>query len=298
MKPDIQSYFRIEPANLPDPLTYASSLELLEIEGVDGASSYKVNLWSNDGLTTFAFVVMPYTWGWVGLKIAEGVLSGAGTSIFNQLFGGSSQDLSALLSSVLERISAIVRQAIAEDAKRRVEADLDSLQNLFAIYQNNKDASLLQPLLIKASDITFEALSLGLPTVGCFSIVGGLGLAILQEIHAHTKLDGDRKNIADFAEKLWQRHFSFIPLLGQFNASRFSDVIAAGFNGPPVWIYNLDGRIVGWYDDPFVAARERKNHIFREYIRLESEILAPLFVIADKWQALAVQLRSQLESKQ
>lgn len=267
-----------------DPITYCPPWTVRAVPGEDDAPAYLVSLASTDDSGSRQLMVTPYTWGWVGLQIAEGVLGGAGASVWDSVVGGGKPDLAKLLAQLLERIAAIVQQAIAEDAKRRAEAELASLQTLFGMYRNNKDAALLQPLLIKASDITFETLSLGLPTIGSFAIVGGLGLAVLQEIFLRSQAEGDRKNIADFAILLWGKQFEFMKLLGDFNNGRFLGVLCVPLGDCN---YFVEGKRYAYPDKP-TAKKAMAAHQFEEYQRLEAEILGPFYPIAAKWREIAI----------
>ncbi|WP_432262986.1 hypothetical protein [Cupriavidus sp. TMH.W2] len=274
---------------LPDPRALMPALTLRDIPAESGETNYLVSFRSPEGGAPIReFVIETLTWGWAALMIAQGILQGVGATIWNKVFGDSTRDFTAFQVQLLERIAALIQAAITQEAKRRVEADLQSLENLFGIYENNRDRLLLQPLLIKASDIVFETASIGLPTVGSYAIVGGLELAVLQEIHTHTHADGDKKNVAQVAIKLWSKVPDFMVMLSNYNSSRFSELVLL----PPGsnWAYTVDGQTIVRAGPDLDAARQaRGDHIQREYARLEQDILAPLYPVAAKWREIALQ---------
>ncbi|QSN60468.1 hypothetical protein [Caballeronia sp. M1242] len=235
------------------------------------------------------FVVEPFTWGWVAIMISEGILQGIGTQVWNTVFGDHTRDFTAFQLQLLERIAGIVNAAVTQDAKRQIEADLMSLQSQFRMYLNDKDEAELKPLRRMADNIVFRAYTVRLPTVASFAIVGGLELAILQEIHTKSKAEGDRKNVAEIAAGLWRMHGDFLVTLDQYNRSRFSDADRLpAMHGEP-WGYSLDGRYVPeQYNSAGEAQQAMTAHRDREFDRLRDEILSPLFPVAEKWHDIAI----------
>lgn len=274
-----------------NPKAIVPHIRIQELQGDSGQRFFLTTFCPPEGGPPVReFVVEPFTWGWVALMIAEGILQGIGTQVWNTVFGDRTRDFTVFQLQLLERIAAIVNAAITQDAKRQIEADLMSLQSQFGMNLNDKDEAELKPLRRMADNIVFRAYTVRLPTVASFAIVGGLELAILQEIHKKSQAEGDKKNVADIAIGLWKMHADFLIALDYYNRSRFSNADRLpSMHGEP-WGYVLDGRYVPeQYNSAGEAQQAMEAHRAREFDRLRDEILAPLFAVAEKWHDIAVQ---------
>jgi hypothetical protein len=247
---------------------------------------------------TPVIVIEPITWGWLALKLCEGVISYIGGKLFAQFIGDTSltkRDLKDLLTEFISVIAALLRTQLELNDKRQIEASSASLQSLFELYLTNRDTSYLTPLVFKADDLYHQAASLPLIMTPCFGIVGTLELAILQEAYLVKKTRDNKRAISVKAQGLVKESGVFRPALEAYNTARFSPAkplstwVWPGVTGDAFWGYTLDGKVFGvgqaWFQKD--AESHRQMHMAQEFALLEKTILGPLYAVVDKWKAIA-----------
>jgi hypothetical protein len=232
-----------------------------------------------------AMVVDPWTWGWVGLQIANGLLSGAGSKVFADLFA-TKQDLQQLLADAVRQLEIFIKRLLDERDKRVIDADTGWLQSQYRTYVTGGNKGLLLPLQMAAGRVAAQALALGIPTVPSFAVVGGLELTIMQEIHKQSGHNGDRQAMVERAQELCKQATTTFPArLREYNDSRFI--------GPGGMEYDCrEFRCYYWLDGDWVQANSfpmdsvppiRDKRRTEEYSRLDHTILGPLWVTVEKW---------------
>ena len=265
-------------------------------------------------------LIEPFTWSWLALKIAEGLLSAVGAKLFPSLFGSDSiskKDLESLLEEFIAAINDIVKTQIQQNEIEMFNAYASSLQSSFHTYVETKDRNLLVPMLLKSDDLISQYHRFPYQTVGAFAIVGGLELLILQEnslvAKERSQKDGYKKRLKSRAGELVQLGNDIKQALVSFNRSRF--VFGIGefpnpFSKEPAWKYRFEWREyylgggewlgpfrpvdfhspseLGYPPQPEPQARAALQVVIdAEFAKLEKQILAPFYPVSDKWMELA-----------
>ena len=227
-------------------------------------------------------------WEEIAEAIVAGIIEEIGLQIFSNLFGDGKADFRATLRDALQAIADVLRKQLDEEFIRDYEADLTGLAELFEEYQNNKaSAALLEHLREPVVRLTNKIASLDIQTVSAFCIIGGLNLAIHQEIYIKSRLDGDKKNIVLVAEHLVRSKPLLQEKLKQFNIARFSPIFMStglGHLKTASYWFLLDGdrHDVG-HANIILAEHERRKIIDLEYVRFDNKIMEPAYPIFDKW---------------
>jgi hypothetical protein len=124
------------------------------------------------------------SWGWIGMAIAQGVLSGFGSMLFQAIVGAANSqgtNLAELLRAQLVEFARIVDQALKADALREYEATLLAYVRLFEEYANDPTNARLDFLLNESAVILSKIESLGFLGYRTYMATAGLRLAVLQE---------------------------------------------------------------------------------------------------------------------
>jgi hypothetical protein len=269
--------------------------------------TFKVLVLEPSAAEVAPLVIEPFTWAWLGLKIAEGALSGIGAKLLGDLLDWdkavSKADLQAMLNDFLHAIAAVVRREIGQNEIEKLLYSAKHVQNMIAMYLHNHNQNLLLPLLFEADEITEQTARFSFRSVSSFAVVGSIELLILQEIYNRSKHKGDKSNIGMRANGLLDYGTKIQPAVDEFNKSRFSGVGTAptvriqDFDGvphplptprqPPTYWYRFEGQLYGASYSSSETERFRQEHIQREYARLEKEILLPFYPIMEKWRQIA-----------
>jgi len=240
-------------------------------------------------------LIEPFTWGWIALKICEGILAAIGAKIFANIFGDKAEkiDLQQLILQFASIVQQLIRQELAVEAKRNAEASLSSLRSLFLMYLNNKDKMFLTQLIFKSNELSEQFASLGLPVVAGFGVCGTLELVVIQERYLVSHSVGEKINLSVRAGELIERGKSFTSRLELFNQSRFSALYFLewiGFrydcDGQQIPISSIGAPVRPWEAVQAYCEKVRQDHIAREYARLEKDILFPLYAVMDQWKVI------------
>jgi hypothetical protein len=266
------------------------------LDASDGAPKFQVFLIVPHP-EAIPLVIEPLTWGWLGLKLVEGVISGAGARLLNELIGGegpiTKQDLQALLNDYLHAISAVVKQQIEQNEIEKMQASAASAQNRLGYYKNNHDVTELPRIRDSLDEITEQAVRFTFKTVGVFAVTGSMELLVFQEIYLrNNKNRGDKKNIADCAARLLQYGARIQPALAEFNNSRFGDIHSFSLSPrgwPLLWSYLFEGQSDTrlWCHFREECEKMREEHMASEYAYLECRVLWPFYPVMQKWKEIA-----------
>ncbi|HEY6044978.1 MAG TPA: hypothetical protein VIU65_00160 [Pyrinomonadaceae bacterium] len=141
-----------------------------------------------------------FTWGWIGLGIAEGVLSALGGAIFGALANaifGSGKSMEQLLKEQLAEIARIVEEKLQENDLRNYQAKVGGFVTLFREYNNNPTMSRLNYLTNESAPLLSEIESLGFKGYRTYMTTAGLRLSVLQQQIKKSNTAGNRANFAD-----------------------------------------------------------------------------------------------------
>jgi hypothetical protein len=147
-----------------------------------GKGTVKLNLRDIfiDGMT-----VPKFTWGWVGLSIAAGLLSGVGSLalsvISNALFTNKGKNMEQYLQELLEQFQQIIREELHINDLRNYVAAEKSYSELFRLYSESHSMATLNYLMNEPPKTFYQLDSLGYYGYRPFMILAGLRLAIVQE---------------------------------------------------------------------------------------------------------------------
>jgi hypothetical protein len=265
-------------------------------------SHYLVQI--RDGEKTKLLLVEPFTWMWIAAAIASGIISGTASKVFtNAVFG--TNDLNVLEERFVKDVQKVVRIAIAAEAKRRLDASVSSLGTLLVIYQNSRDASLINPLLIRASDCVTDAVSLGMLSFATFMVVGGLALAVLQEKYYLDRSPGNLENVKFYADRLIDYYWGLHDQIVAYERGRVSELQERMQYGRPWYAMFLDGEdysctkegIIRYFSpaslmpDMRTVTRDEAENIrqgvIRAFLDEAAVLLDPSYSIAMLWRKIS-----------
>jgi hypothetical protein len=250
----------------------------------------------------------------LGIEIAEGVATGVATNGLKQLLfpAQNPPDIRALLQEAIKQIIADVKAAISDaalqQASQTFDAAIGGLTENARQYFNNQDHTYLVNTIFMAINVINDFKSFktdprrGVVAVPSFCLGGSILLALCREAYLSTQKPGDRQNITDRAGDLYDAVPLFQNALQVVNQNRFSPVQVGPVGGSIVIVmayFYLDGNPIFPLSAPFdnpqgilgndegVMRQYRDRLIKHEYDRLEAEILAPLYAVAEKWKFTA-----------
>jgi hypothetical protein len=126
-----------------------------------------------------------FTWQWIGINLASGVLMGIGgqlfTAVTNAIFGGTGQSMEPLLKAQLEAFARIVQQAITNAEIQRYASLMESCFDRFEEISRTPDRNRLGRLLDDTSDHLRALGDLDFPAYRTYMSGASLRLAALQE---------------------------------------------------------------------------------------------------------------------
>jgi len=129
-----------------------------------------------------ATVAEPFTWSWVAISLAEGVLAYIGGQVFSSLFGGRNPTLSEFMAQLVETLKKVVRIAIQENEVRSLVADLRDAEFTLMEYLNapaGRDR--LERSTELASSAFSQLSSLGLVGHRAFMVAVSFQIVVLEE---------------------------------------------------------------------------------------------------------------------
>lgn len=149
--------------------------------------SYKNGKWSfvvRDAVVN-GLTFPTFTWSWVGLAIAQGILAAAGGQVFAALFSAlqaNKQDLQRLLTGQLQAFARIMSELLDSAFLREYEADISAYTTLFTEYLNDPSERRLDFLVNNTAIALARVQSLGFRGYPGFMTTAGLRLSVLQEL--------------------------------------------------------------------------------------------------------------------
>jgi hypothetical protein len=267
----------------------------LEIESLEIPNDVKLIIVKPDYPGQKVFLLEPFTWGFVAISIAQGILGAVGAKIFNSLFQEQGVNLESLINEILNSISNIIKQAIAEDALRRAQSSLSGLQQTLLDYNNSPDSSIarLDAVSIKVNDLIAEFESFRLVGFASYTLTTTIRLAILQERLIRFGATGEQANI-NRTVVIYNQHLgNMVADYNNWIAGRFPPsgvelrYIKFGNTKIPVgWQYTADGNKVGSYPSPEAAERGRFEAAVTEFNNNWEKVIGPERILREKFNAL------------
>jgi hypothetical protein len=173
----------------------------------DAGAQFWGNIFTGQGKATFnvrnviidGLSFPKFTWQWIGMSIASGVLAGLGGMLFGLLTEGlrsNNQDLENLLKRQLEEFARIVETKLQENDLRNYTAAIESYLQIFDEYKNNRTTGRKDYLLNETATELSKIKSLGFIGYRTYITGAGLRLSLLQELMKH-----DRREVANFVSQ-------------------------------------------------------------------------------------------------
>lgn len=260
-------------------------------------------------------IVEPFTWGWVGVKLCEGVISAIGAEVFKNALGLGKIDFATFQIDLIAAIERALRLAIEEENKRRLEVSVTTIRNVLVLYLNDPRAEWLSDMIVAAQSAINEAKSLGIVAAPCYAVTGSTLLVLLDLATASSANPvGAKRNIVLTAESLVRDVDIFRDQLHVLNRRRFRGPVYEEVRRVPEpgdrpgipnegsekprpsdYFYYCDGSryrltvLAGETpDQAFVRVRQI------EWYRLEKEFVAPLYAVKEKWIAVIQKIKGQI----
>jgi hypothetical protein len=264
-------------------------------ESLTGTVSLR--LFASDGASDKVLLIEPYTWQWLALNVAEGAIGGiAGELAIRALFGSSSEpiDFAKLIAQFVRLVEVVIKNALAEEAHRKLEVDLNSLKSLAASYQTGRNEELLTPLQINANRITWESVSLGLPSIPCFTVTGGIEMMVLREQLLRGK--GSQLMLKQRAVELTLQAQEFAAKIpanveSRVKTRKIEQRVSSGGGYPQTrlyWLVTVDGVDVGPVQYSAQAIEPvRQQKISELRAQLERELINPIQLACQRWHQVA-----------
>jgi hypothetical protein len=173
-----------------------------QFSNTGGAWRLKATDVTIDGLS-----IPKFTWAWIGLGIAQGVLNGIGAGLFgalaNAIFGGTQKSMEQLLKEQLVAFAQILQEAIDANELRRYGSNLAAYITLYKEYSRTPSTEGLRYLQQGTAIAMSNLESLGLTAYRTYMTAAGLRLSILQEaikrkIATYADFEEQRKASIDF----------------------------------------------------------------------------------------------------
>jgi hypothetical protein len=215
-----------------------------------------------NGLTIPAF-----SWSWIGMSIASGLLAGLGAAIFgalsDALFAKKQIDIAQLLYQLLEEFRQVIQQELQINDLRNYTADVEAYEELFKEYLSTKDPGVLTTLVTETAPPYYKLSSLEYLGYRPFMIVAGLRLSILQEYIWRGRYGA--KVLLDFREEAVAHHNAVISqidgatdpiaVVNRFNGLNKFDTGPqfVPLTGMPDMIPGDDIRSVNCHSEPFLS---------------------------------------------
>lgn len=225
----------------------------------------RVILLMPDANGVLPFVIEPFTWTWVALQIAEGILAALGAMIFNKLFA-SNVNFERIQNETISRLSVLFRESLQAESLRKAEALVRTSQRIASDYSNAPETSAdrLSTLTTITTELVYELASLGLAASGAYCVAINMRMAVLQERMIRLKDNGEKLNIVQSCDEGISHIQDIFIVTGTRNKSRFSPI----YVNPDIGYYYLVDKKRHWggKDGGFTfieseATQTREKHI-------------------------------------
>jgi hypothetical protein len=161
-----------------------------------------------DGLT-----IPKFTWAWIGLGVAQGVLSAFGGAVFSALASailGGGKSIEQLLKEQLTEFARIVEEQLQENDLRNYQARIVAFVSLFQEYRNSPTVSRLDYLVNNSAEALSQIESLGFKGYRTYMSAAGLRLTVLQEVSRRNRTIGNQQNFREQRQRSVDVHNSVL----------------------------------------------------------------------------------------
>ena len=185
----LSTAFLLSQSTLP-PFCLAQNKKPVTLNGGFDFRSTK-NGWSLDAhdVKIDGLPIPQYSWQWIGLSVAQGILQGIGGGLFvaiaNAIFGGSHQSMEELMKQQLFAFAKIIKAAITDEALRVDQGKVSAYIKLYKAYSRTPSNGNLDVLLHDTALLLGDLGSLGFTGYRTYMTAAGLRLSILQEATKH-----------------------------------------------------------------------------------------------------------------
>jgi hypothetical protein len=283
----------------------------------DPSKGWKVGA---DSLTVGGLSLPTGSWGWIGLSLAQGVLSGIGGMIFSAvasaLLGKQEPDIAALLKQQLVEFARIVKEAFDANDLKHAQNQLAADADLVIEYCNARNGAggRLEFLVPRTAETLRELESLGYMGYRAYIQLASIRLALLQDISLRegegakqnflTQLDRSTKYHETMIEyiKHQTEPSTYFPRVVSFSEAEFRPlstltVLGRTFQGRQQynWPPNVDRTSSGPPDCPLATVEQssivyQQGHTeFIDWLQLRAQYMAESTdigsVIVNQWKA-------------
>ena len=239
----------------------------------------------------------PYSFSWIAIAIAEGILSRTGSAIYDTVFG-SDNDIERIIDRVITDFSGILGHYLNEqtdEAQRRDgNADLETAKVNLEEYSYSVDrgAPNVTPLNAAIQNIRhalghYSQISYYMGT-GAYMIAAGLEVSCLIELN---KIDQENFFFKERAKTLHKKAADLIPKICRTQQLRYSK-IERQFDPEKAWYYIDKGTPDEKYEEKvgFGAYNRIVDHrcqSMRELLQnTELERINPIYKLMASWASL------------
>jgi hypothetical protein len=246
----------------------------------------------------------PFTWAWVGTKIAEGALQWVGGRLLATLFDS--------FAAANLRIAEQLRTELREEALRRAVTLLDSLTVRLGQYHNAGGIDRLELANKDAEDLVAELRNLGPIAFRSYHSAVGLSILVLQDRFKAGGNAGEKRNIREAIDRAEATVLAMHPRLLALAEGRVGDIwfmpdllFPPPMHGVPgmrryLAGHHLDGNRVetvsGFYDTMMLSqlTDQAKSNRSAAIAALREDVgrnqIAPSMAILQQWRNLRARL--------
>jgi hypothetical protein len=232
-------------ATPPDPKHDVTIQGDFDFSYQDGHLKLRATDVTIDGLTIPAF-----SWQWIGLSIAQGILSSFGAAIFgalvNSFLGRGKESLEDELQKMFQEFAELMHDMIQENEIRNATGEVLGYVNNLNIYRNDPTPDGLMRLIESNSVALAKIKTLGPPAYRIFMISSGLQLAALQERIKHKRNKGTIQNFVDQRDSSIGQHKEIITFIdAQTDPATYVKSLPSKIPPEPVFSVRINRNLMG-----------------------------------------------------
>lgn len=149
------------------------------------ASDKLITAYGDDVLLHQPLVAEPFTWSWVGIKLAEGAVAWVGGKLLESILG-MGHDFDKMIEEIADLVRQVIRQEIERNALQEVIAQQRSVQELFRIYSVACEKDFWPEILSKSTFVTNRLKQLGFPAHHSYCNALAVQMTLVQEFLGRT----------------------------------------------------------------------------------------------------------------
>ena len=153
--------------------------------GTARANDEITSMYGVDVLEYRPLVAEPFTWAWVGVKLAEGAVAWVGGKLLESILG-MGHDFDKMIEEIIDAVRQVVRQEIERNALQEVIAQQRSVQELFRIYSVACKKDFWPEILSTSTFVTNRLKQLGFPAHHSYLNALAVQTTLVQEFLGRT----------------------------------------------------------------------------------------------------------------